>query len=75
MRGYRPTNDGGIQCGICSSQGVAPMRFFLFLIICAAALWIGDMFLYHGRYRNELWRDVQIEAQKINYDVRRAVGL
>jgi len=51
------------------------MRFLLFLILCVAILWIGDIYCYHGRYRNELWRDIQIEAQKINYDVRRAVGL
>jgi hypothetical protein len=51
------------------------MRFLLFLIVCIAVLWIGDMFFFHSRYRNELWRDVQIQAQKINYDVRRAVGL
>jgi hypothetical protein len=75
MRVYLPTNDGGIQCGICSSHGVAPMRFLLYLIVCAVALWLGDMYFYHGRYRNELWRDMQIEADKINYDVRRAVGL
>jgi hypothetical protein len=51
------------------------MRFLLYLIVCVAVLWFGDMIFYHGRYRNELWRDVQIEAQKINYDVRRAIGL
>jgi hypothetical protein len=33
------------------------------------------MYFFHSRYRNELWRDMQIEAQKINYDVRRAIGL
>ena len=33
------------------------MRFLLYLIVCAVALWLGDMFFYHGRYRNELWRD------------------
>jgi len=51
------------------------MRFLLYLIICAAVLWTGDMFFFHSRYRHELWRDMQTEAQKINYDVRRAVGL
>ena len=51
------------------------MRFLLYLIVCAAILWIGDMFFFHGRYRNELWSDVQIEARKIDYDLRRAVGL
>ena len=51
------------------------MRLLLFLIICAAVLWIYDMYFFHSRYHNELWRDFQVEAQKINYDVRRAVGL
>jgi hypothetical protein len=51
------------------------MRFLLFLIVCATVFWIGDMYFFHSRYRNELWRDVQIQAQKINYDVRRAIGL
>jgi hypothetical protein len=51
------------------------MRFLLYLIVCAVALWLGDMFFYHGRYRNELWRDVQYQARKIEYDVRRAIGL
>jgi hypothetical protein len=55
------------------SNGVAPMRFLLFLIVCAAALWIGDVLFFKGRYRNEIWRDMEIEAQKMNYEVRRAV--
>jgi hypothetical protein len=50
------------------------MRFLLFLIFCVAVLWIGDIYFYHGRYRNELWRDVELHAQKINYDLRRAIG-
>jgi hypothetical protein len=49
------------------------MRFLIFLIVCAAVLWIGDMFFFKSRYRNEIWRDMEIEAQKINYEVRRAV--
>jgi hypothetical protein len=57
------------------SQGVAPMRFLVFLIVGAAVLWLGDMYFYHGKYRNELGRDMQYQAQKIEYDVRRAVGL
>jgi hypothetical protein len=51
------------------------MRFLLFLIFCVAVLWIGDIYFCHGRYRNEMWRDMQIEADKINYDVRRAIRL
>ena len=51
------------------------MRFLLLLIFFVAVLWIGDMYFFHSRHRNELWRDMQIEAQKINYDVRRAIGL
>ena len=51
------------------------MRFLLSLIVCAVILWIGDMYFYHGKYRNELWRDMQYQVQKIEYDVRRAIGL
>jgi hypothetical protein len=55
------------------SNGFPPMRFLLFLIACAAALWIGDVLFFKGRYRTEIWRDMETEAQKINYEVRRAV--
>lgn len=51
------------------------MRFLLYLIIFAAFLGIVDIIFFHGRYRNELWSDMQIEARKIDYDLRRAVGL
>jgi hypothetical protein len=51
------------------------MRFLLFLIFCAAVLWIGDTYFYHGQYRNELWRDMQYQVRKIEYGVRRAIGL
>jgi hypothetical protein len=53
------------------SKGVAPMRILLFLLVCAAALFLGDMFFYKSRYRNEIWRDMQYEGQKINYEIRR----
>jgi hypothetical protein len=49
------------------------MRFLLFAIACVVALGIGDMLFFKGRYRNEIWRDVEIEAQKMNYEVRRAI--
>jgi hypothetical protein len=75
MRVYLSTNDGGIKGGICSSHGVAPMRFLLYLIVCAVILWLGDTYFYHGKYRNELWRDMQYQVQKIQYDARRAIGL
>lgn len=51
------------------------MRFLLYLIICVAVLGIVDIVFFHNRYRYELWSDMQIEARKIEYDVRRAVGL
>jgi hypothetical protein len=49
------------------------MRFLLFLFVCATVLWMADMFFFKSRYRNEIWRDIEIEAQKLNYEVRRAV--
>jgi hypothetical protein len=49
------------------------MRFLLFVIVCAIVLGITDTFFFKSRYRSEIWRDVEIEAAKINYEVRRAV--
>jgi purine-cytosine permease-like protein len=49
------------------------MRFLIYIIVCVAVVWIADMFFFKSRYRNEIWRDMEIEAQKINYEVRRAV--
>jgi hypothetical protein len=49
------------------------MRFLLFAIACIFVLGIADMFFVKGRYRHEIWRDVEIEAQKMNLEVGRAV--
>jgi hypothetical protein len=49
------------------------MRFLLFLFVCVVVLGIADMVFFKSRYRNEIWRDLEIEAQKINYEVRRTV--
>jgi hypothetical protein len=49
------------------------MRFLLFLFVCVAILGIGDMIFFKSRYRNEIWRDVEVEIQKINYELRRSV--
>jgi hypothetical protein len=55
------------------SNGVAPMRFLLFLFACVAILGIGDMIFFKSRYRNEIWRDMEVQIQKINYELRRSV--
>jgi len=47
------------------------MRILSFLFLCAVVLFLIDMFFYKGRYRNEMWRDMQYEGQKINYEMRR----
>jgi hypothetical protein len=47
------------------------MRVLLFLFVCTAALCLGDMFFYKSLYRNEIWRDMQYEGKKINYEIRR----
>jgi hypothetical protein len=49
------------------------MRFLLFLIVCVAVLGLVDMFFFKSRYRHDIWRDMEIAAQNINYEVRRAV--
>jgi hypothetical protein len=49
------------------------MRFLLFIVFCAAALWLGDVLFFKGQYSNEVWRDLNQEAQKINYTIRRWV--
>ena len=42
------------------------MRILLFIAFCVAALWLGDVLFF-----NEVWFEMNQEAQKINYDIRR----
>ena len=49
------------------------MRILQFLSLCAVVLFLVDMFFYKGRYRNEMWRDMQYEGQKLNYEIRRLI--
>jgi hypothetical protein len=49
------------------------MRFLVFLILVLAALWAGDRYFYNGRYFNGILFDLNQEAQKVNYEVRRWV--
>ena len=43
------------------------MRILQLFFLCAAVLFLVDMFYYKGRYRNEMWRDMQYEGQKFNW--------
>jgi hypothetical protein len=47
------------------------MRILQFLFLCAVVLFLVDIFFYRGRYRNEMWRDMQYEGKKFNYEIRR----
>ena len=47
------------------------MRILLFIAFCVAALWLGDVLFLKSRYSNEVWFEMNQEAQKINYDIRR----
>jgi hypothetical protein len=49
----------------------APMRFLFFIIFCLGALWLGDVLFFKSRYSNEVWFEINQEAQKISYDIRR----
>jgi hypothetical protein len=47
------------------------MRILLYLIICVAALLVGDMLFFKSRYSNQVWRDMQYEGRKFEYEIRR----
>jgi lysylphosphatidylglycerol synthetase-like protein (DUF2156 family) len=47
------------------------MRTLLFIVFCAAALWLVDMFFYKSRYSNQIWFETKYEAEKIGGQVRR----
>ena len=49
------------------------MRFLVFLVFILTVLWAGDRYFYNGRYFNRILFDLNQEAQKVNYEVRRWV--
>jgi hypothetical protein len=49
------------------------MRILGFLLFCSVALWVADVMFYEGRYSNQVWRELNQQAQKANYEVRRWV--
>jgi hypothetical protein len=49
------------------------MRFLLFIVFCDAALWLGDALFFKRRYSNEVWRDVNQEFRKLDYEIRKWV--
>jgi hypothetical protein len=49
------------------------MRIFGFLAFCAAAVWLADTMFYNGRYSNQVWEELNQQAQNANYEVRRRV--
>jgi lysylphosphatidylglycerol synthetase-like protein (DUF2156 family) len=49
------------------------MRILGFLAFCAAALWLADAMFYNGHYSNQIWLELNQQAQSANYEVRRWV--
>jgi hypothetical protein len=49
------------------------MRILSFLIFFAVALWLADMMFNNGRYGSKLWLEMNQQAVKLNYEVRRMV--
>jgi hypothetical protein len=49
------------------------MRIIGFLVFCAAVLWLGDTMFNNSRYGNQIWQELNQQAQKANYEVRRWV--
>jgi hypothetical protein len=47
------------------------MRILLYLIICVIVLLVGDMLFFKSRYSNQVWRDMQYEGRKFEYEIRR----
>lgn len=47
------------------------MRILGFLLFSAIALWLVDITFYDGRYGKRIWRELNQQAQKANYEVRR----
>jgi lysylphosphatidylglycerol synthetase-like protein (DUF2156 family) len=49
------------------------MRILGFILFCAVALWLADVMFYDSRYSNQIWFELNQQAQKANYEVRRWV--
>lgn len=47
------------------------IRILIFLLFCAVALWFVDMRFYKGRYGNQIWLELNQQAQNANYEIRR----
>jgi lysylphosphatidylglycerol synthetase-like protein (DUF2156 family) len=47
------------------------MRIISFLVLIVAALWLGDIMFNNSRYGNQVWQELNQQAQKANYEVRR----
>jgi hypothetical protein len=57
--------------GLCLEE--LQMRILGFLAFCAAALCLGDWMFYNGRYSNQVWQELNQQAQNANQEVRRWV--
>jgi hypothetical protein len=47
------------------------MRIIGFLALIVATLWLGDLMFNNGRYGNQVWQELNQQAQKAKYEVRR----
>jgi hypothetical protein len=50
---------------------VSRMRFVGYAIFILAALWLGDMLFFKGRYTNEVLVEADKQIQDLNYTFRR----
>jgi hypothetical protein len=71
----QPRIDIADRPALCVSDGLGrcKMRILGFLVFCAAALWVAYLMFYKGRYSNQVWLELNQQAQKANYEVRRWV--
>jgi hypothetical protein len=47
------------------------MRTLVFLAVCAAVVFVSDLFIFKSGYSDSIWRDMQYEGRKFEYEVRR----
>ncbi len=52
---------------------VRKVRFLSLLVFISAALWLGDLFFFKGRYANELRVTVERMSHNVRYEITRWV--
>jgi hypothetical protein len=47
------------------------MRILGFLLFCAIALWLADLMFNNGRDGNQIWLELNQQAQNADHEIRR----